>query len=427
MLTTVGRAFDAGRTGPNSAQRVGKPERVVPVESQSSSSRGSDQSSTDYRFKSDLSAKNIPFEINANKVYVRVRINNAGPFWFMLDSGSTFNAVDNERAAALGIGLRGTSEVRGAGEASVQASVGTNVSLDLTGLELFNQNIALLPLNSMMSFSEGRTIDGLLGYDFFKQFVIEINYTDQLINIYDAQTYKYDGAGEVIPLMIHRNHAFISTTLVTSGGKGAQSDFLVDTGFRTGLTVNAPFVEEYKVPARSIIEAITGVGIGGEVRSDVGRVAGLILGRYEVRNPVAAFSLSKKGVLASAEFTGIIGGEILRRFKVIFDYPGQRMILEANANFNEPYEFDMSGLFVIAEGPALNPFKIYSIVQNSPGFDAKLRLGDVIEKIDGRPASSFTLEQVRQIFKEGEGKTHILGIRRGEKLWESKIRLRRLI
>jgi C-terminal processing protease CtpA/Prc len=191
--------------------------------------------------------------------------------------------------------------------------------------------------------------------------------------------------------------------------------------------VNAPFVEEYKVPARSIIEAITGVGIGGEVRSDVGRVAGLILGRYEVRNPVAAFSLSKKGVLASAEFTGIIGGEILRRFKVIFDYPGQRMILEANANFNEPYEFDMSGLFVIAEGPALNPFKIYSIVQNSPGFDAKLHLGDVIEKIDGRPASSFTLEQVRQIFKEGEGKTHILGIRRGEKLWESKIRLRRLI
>jgi predicted aspartyl protease len=56
--------------------------------------------------------------------------------------------------------------------------------------------------------------------------------------------------------MIHRNHAFISTTLVPSGGKGAQSDFLVDTGFRTGLTLNAPFVEEYKVPARSILKRL---------------------------------------------------------------------------------------------------------------------------------------------------------------------------
>lgn len=426
VLTTVGCASDAGRTESGLAQRIEEPGRVVPVEDQSSSSSGSDYSSSDYRFKSNFNASNIPFEINANKIYVRVSINNAGPFWFMLDSGAGFNVVDSKRAAALGIGHQGTSELRGAGEAAITASVGTNVSLGLTGLELFNQQILLLSLDSMLSFSEGRTVDGLLGYDFFKRFVVEINYADRRLNIYDAQTYKYDGAGVVLPLKIQRNHAFISTTLVMPGDNHVQGEFLVDTGLRPGLTLNTPFVEEYKVPARNI-EAITGVGIGGEVRSVVGRVPALFLGRYHVRNPVVAFARSNQGVLASPDFTGIVGGGILQKFKVIFDYPGQRLILEANADFTEPDEFDMSGLFVIAEGAALNNFKIYSIVTNSPGDEAKLRAGDVIEKIDGRPASSFTLEQVRQIFKEGDGKTHLLGVRRGKKFWATKITLRRLI
>ena len=76
------------------------------------------------------------------------------------------------------------------------------------------------------------------------------------------------------------------------------------------------------------------------------------------------------------------------------------MIIEPNAMFRAPYEFDMSGLFLTSEGGSSQGFKVYSTIQGSPAAEAGIREGDVIEAIDGKPASHFTLDQVRQMFKD---------------------------
>ena len=44
----------------------------------------SQPSTFEYRFNKGSSAENIPFELNANKPYLQVRINGAGPYWFIL-------------------------------------------------------------------------------------------------------------------------------------------------------------------------------------------------------------------------------------------------------------------------------------------------------------------------------------------------------
>jgi hypothetical protein len=139
-----------------------------------------------YRFTSGSSTRGIPFEFNLNKPYPRARINDAGPYWFLLDNGASFNVVDAARAKELGIALSGGSEERGAGEGTITSTVGAGVSLRLPGLELLKQDVTVIPLSSAISPSEGRMVDGLLGYDFFKQFVVEIDYARQRINIYDA-------------------------------------------------------------------------------------------------------------------------------------------------------------------------------------------------------------------------------------------------
>jgi C-terminal processing protease CtpA/Prc len=130
--------------------------------------------------------------------------------------------------------------------------------------------------------------------------------------------------------------------------------------------------------------------------------------------------------LSQGDFAGVIGAEILPRFKLIFDYPRGRMIIEPNGTFRAPYEFDMSGLFITSEGGSSKAFKVYSIIKGSPATEAGIR-GDVIDAIDERPASKFTLDQVRQLFKEAEGKEHSLSIRGDGKLHTAKLRLRRLI
>jgi C-terminal processing protease CtpA/Prc len=101
--------------------------------------------------------------------------------------------------------------------------------------------------------------------------------------------------------------------------------------------------------------------------------------------------------------------------------------LESNADFDAPYEFDMSGLFIKAEGRDLRIFKVYKVFRNSPGFEAGLQESDFIESIDNRPAASMSFEQIRQMFKQEAGKEYLLSIKRGNKKLRTKMKLRRLI
>lgn len=152
----------------------------------------------------------------------------------------------------------------------------------------------------------------------------------------------------------------------------------------------------------------------------------LQLGSFTFKNPVAIFFLDKKGVLASPEFDGVIGGEILRRFKVVFDYSRQQLILEPNRHFSEPDEYDMSGLLLIAEGEDFKILKVRHLIEDSPATEAGLREGDVISAVNGTLASKLSLEQVRAMFKK-EGQSYLLSIRRGGERMQIRIRLRRLI
>jgi hypothetical protein len=63
----------------------------------------------------------------------------------------------------------------------------------------------------------------------------------------------------------------------------------------------------------------------------MGAVENLQIGRRNIDNPNTLFSLATDGMLASGEFEGNIGNDILRRFKIVFDYSRHLMILESNS------------------------------------------------------------------------------------------------
>ena len=86
----------------------------------------------------------------------------------------------------------------------------------------------------------------------------------------------------------------------------------------------------------------------------------------------------------------------------------------------------MSGLFLRAEGAAFDQFKVHRVVDGSPAAEAGLREGDVIAALDGRPAAGFSLEQVRQLFKE-EGRAVRLDVQREGAALAVSLELRRLI
>ena len=168
-------------------------------------------------------------------------------------------------------------------------------------------------------------------------------------------------------------------------------------------------------------------GVNGKSEVLYSRIAELKIGPFSLREPVAGFSQAKAGALAQTEFAGILGAEILRRFRVIFDFSRERLILEPNCALAQPFRYDASGIRLRSTGEDLREYRGYrdwSKIRRPPS--AKLREGDRLIEIDGKPAKDVSLGEILDILKH-DGETHLLNIQRGAQSFDVSLVLRPLI
>jgi len=361
-------------------------------------------------------------------ILVQARVNGSGPYTFALDSagGSGF-IVDARLARSLGLALEGKALSSGAGGNRIPVSFAKNVALDLSGVVLRPPTAAVIDLASLEPLS-GRAVAGIVGYGLFARYVVKIDYAARRVGLYPLDAYRYSGNGTSVPLSTNKEHFSVAARVRLPGRPPISGRFMVDTGApMTTVAFSRPFVERFGLlpSGKGRIVDRSFAGLGGETIQVLGRLSELDLGSLRIRNATVAFSEDAKGTLASPEIDGIIGGELLRRFTVIFDPARSRLILEPNVHFREPYEHNMTGIAVRAEGRR-GERTIHSVIEGSPAEEAGLKAGDELEAIDGRPAAGFTLDALYEMFKK-EGREYVFRVRRGPATVQARVRLRRLV
>jgi len=294
--------------------------------------------------------------------------------------------------------------------------------VSIPGVDLSDQTIYVLSLEAPSAI--GLKVDGVIGNDILKNFVVEIDYATKTINLYEAHAYQHAATGDVIPLMISEGLLFVRGSVVPEGGAPIEASFEIDSGSTGGVLLNTPFVDKHKLllTVPKTIQANLG-GLGGMAKTFIGRIKSLKLGGFVIDQPVTRFSRATQGDYASSQYDGLIGGEILRRFKVIVDYSRRQMTLEPNANFSEPYEVDMSGITLVIDGA---DFLIDEVEEHSAAAEAGVLGGDILISVDGRPATELGLDEIRTMFMQ-DGKEYLLSLRRAGKVVQLKLRLRRRI
>ena len=365
----------------------------------------------------------IPFELNGNMIYLQVRVNDSRPLWFALDTGAYHSILNLPVVQALNLKSGRAGTATGAG-GQVQTVTLSGLTFDVGGAPLKDLNIAALPLASLEN-STGRAMDGILGAEFFRRYVVEIDYVTKEISLYEPAAFQYGGRGESLPLTFHDNHPYVRAKIELPGRPSIEGEFVIDAGSNLPVILLPSFIEEHKL-RDSLPPTLKsyGRGVGGEVALPVGRASALHLGGFRVERPVTAFPPA--GTFGRDGMAGNIGSAVLRRFKVIFDYSRRRMILEPNAHFADAFEHDMSGLQLVTEGPGFAAFSVNRVLENSPAEEAGIKKGDEIVSFDGRPASQLRLVSLREMLRQ-PAKTYSLQLKRGAETVSVTLKTRRLI
>jgi hypothetical protein len=302
------------------------------------------------RFTSGQSALKIPFRLYNNHIYLHVAVNGSAPLWFVLDTGAP-NLIASKHSQALGLKLTPAGQADGSGEKTQDAFRAENVSFILPGVKVTGQRFAVLDFEKLEECSneidvdragnmirrersrtgdERQPFDGVLGDEFFRLFVVELDYAAQVMNLYEPKSYQYKGRGEAIPLEVVRPHIYIRTQLTSSVAGTVRGFFMIDTGYMGALLLHRPFVETRRLlPPDEKTKPFELCGIGGYSKARIGPLQSLRLGAAEIKEPVTLFSQAAGGTLISTEYDGLIGNAVFRQYNVVFDHSRSRMYLES--------------------------------------------------------------------------------------------------
>jgi membrane-associated protease RseP (regulator of RpoE activity) len=374
----------------------------------------------DFSIAGGAAKTTVSFQLINNHIYAPASVNGK-PFIFIFDTGGV-NVVTPTTAKLLGLKSEGHMQGNGAGEGHMDIGLTKVESLAIGDALIKDQVFPVAPLDQM-SPVEGVEMQGMVGFETFRRFVTVVDYGARTITLIDPKTFDPKDAGTAIPFVFYGN-----TIAIQAAYNGHPGSFTVDTGSRVSLTLNAPFAKTNGLDADKVkhVAGVTGWGIGGPSHAIAMRGDSLKMGPFVVDKPVSEISTDKGGAFTDASLAGNIGAGILKRYVVTLDYEHSTMYLKPVAGPVADLDmFDRAGMWINRSDAG---YKVFDLTKGAPAEAAGLKVDDEIVAVDGKPASSIPLyEMRRQLRDEAAGTVVTLAVKRGGETMDVKVALRDLI
>ncbi len=318
--------------------------------------------------------RRIPFEFSHDKIFVPVFIGDQ-PVQAMLDSGSQFTGMDAAFAAHAGIAETGRRITLRGVQHTLSGRMTRLAAVAVGGTALGGLDAVVLSYESL-SLAVGRPVEMALGVDFFRRFVVEIDFQTQT-------------------LALHERAAFVPPPRVPATALTARGEMMtVPIAFPGGITVlalidtgSAPPLILSPMPAAKLglFKGKTSTaplgGVGGASVVKTASAPNLGVGGAAFRDvPVQAASRSL-GVEAN------LGLGLLSRFHLYFDFAGSRAWFAppASAAIPPPFKRDYLGVYGPVEGETI---RVTHVSPGSPAAAAGFRAGEIVTAINGEPAAT---------------------------------------
>ena len=351
----------------------------------------------------------IPFVYDDGRVFVPVRLgHDTTQRWFILDTGAPETTVDVGTAARFGLATTDGGMVSGAGAHQMRSGRAAPIAVSVGGVPIAARFIEVDPIDSLLFPYSGIHAPGLIGAQFFKEHVVELDFDAHVVRVYDPATYGYHGPGAVVPLTFTGTAPLVTGSMTLPSGARTPMHLLADLGAKANLLVTEPFIRAngLRDAFPRHMRTVLGSGVGGETRYDFVRVPSLTVGtpsQAAIHDFVAG--LSAEGTLTSDYYDGLLGAEFFSHYVLTFDYSRKQLILATRLVTSPPAEADMSGIYLKRIGGDPGRVVVHHIVPDSPADRAGLHVGDIVERVNGVAPAGTSLWPWRSALRSGDGDT----------------------
>lgn len=405
----------------------------------------------------------IKFQLVNNVMVVPVKLNGI-ELSFVLDTGVSrpilFNLVNmdslqirnTERSFLRGLGKNGA--VRAIKSKGNILKIGEAIAVNQEVSMVFDPSINFTP-------RLGVPVHGIIGYDIFKDFVVEINYSSKYLRLHrhDKFSIKESKSRKRLPIDILDKKPYLNAE-VMSEGKKTTINLLIDTGSSDALWLFEKSKENLTIPKDLFFDDFLGKGLSGAVYGKRSKIESFSLSDFNLKEVNVAYpdSIYLKIAKRNKSRNGSLAGNILKRFNWFFDYKNKQVWIKKNTNFKSKFYYNNSGVVLEQHGFrmvkeqiksnsfdaygsreddgvrnisviddyrfVLRPsFQIVELRESSNAKQAGLQIGDVVVTVNGKKASELSLQEINKFFYDKKGTVIRVRVDRDGKLLYIKFKL----
>jgi hypothetical protein len=219
----------------------------------------------------------------------------------------------------------------------------------------------------------GEKIDGIIGYSFFRRYIVKVDFDSMRIEVYEPGKIQYPSGGTLLhPIFT----ALPIQPLAIKDTRTVRGNFYIDTGAGLCFLISKQFEEDSSfLKKRRRPVSIQVQGLGGKKQMLLTIIKQVQIGPYTFRRVPTNILDDEYNAISYPFLGGLIGNDILRRFNLIINYSKREIHLLPNSHFRDEFDYSYTGMnMYYIDGKIVAD----DVIKNSPAEKSGLKKDDII-------------------------------------------------